>query len=58
MKSIQRVALKDKEDIRREAINCALLDADFFKIVWSGNQKKEVKALSGQISDNKLESAD
>ena len=58
MKSIQRVALKDKEDIRWEAINCALLDADFFKIVWSGNQKKEVKALSGQISDNKLESAD
>lgn len=47
MKSIQRVALKDKEDIRWEAINCALLDADFFKIVWSGNQKKEVKTLSG-----------
>jgi len=37
MRSIQRVALKDKEEIRRKAINCALLDADFFTIVWSGN---------------------
>jgi len=41
MKSIQRVALKEKEDIWRTPINCALLDADFFKIVWSGNTKRE-----------------
>lgn len=39
MKSIQKVKLKDNEEIRRLGINCSVLDAPFFKIVWKGGKQ-------------------
>ena len=39
MKAIQKVALKEDEDVRWQGINCAVLDTPFFKIVWDGGEK-------------------
>lgn len=40
MKSIQKVKIKDNEQIRRLGINCSVLDAPFFKIVWKGGKQE------------------